>query len=175
MNSVAHPAAAHPDKTVMPIGELYAHHHGWLQGWLRRKIGCSDHAADLTQDTFVQLLSGSHPNEFGEPRAYITVIAKRVLFNFWRRRDLENAYLDALAAMPEEVAPSMEDRALVLEALAQIDRALAAIPVKAKQVFLLNQLQELTYAEISAELKMPVITVRRYMKLAICACCEAAL
>lgn len=174
MNSIAHPEPSPVPLATAPIGELYLHHHNWLQGWLRRKIGCSEHAADLTQDTFVQLLAGSHPAELGEPRAYLTVIAKRVLFNFWRRRDLENAYLEALAAMPEELAPSMEDRALVLEALAQIDHALAAIPVKARQVFLLNQLQELTYAEISAQLNMPVITVRRYMKLAISACCTAA-
>nr|WP_076593883.1 sigma-70 family RNA polymerase sigma factor [Herminiimonas arsenitoxidans] len=160
--------------TSRSVGELYIDHQGWLQTWLRRKLGCSDHAADLTQDTFVQLMSGMHPANLSEPRAYITVIAKRVLFNFWRRRDLENAYLEALAALPEDVAPSMEDRALVLEALEQIDRALAAIPVKAKQVFLLNQLQELTYSEIAAQLLMPVITVRRYMKLAICACCTAA-
>jgi RNA polymerase sigma-70 factor (ECF subfamily) len=157
-----------------PIGELYAEHHGWLQGWLRRKLGCSDNAADLTQDTFVQLMTGSHPVSLGEPRAYLTVIAKRVLFNFWRRRDLENAYLEALATLPEEAAPSMEDRALVLEALEQIDRALVAIPARARDVFLLSQLQELSYQEISAQLEMPVITVRRYMKLAIIACCEAA-
>lgn len=178
MTTVFHPNEIMPDPTQTlasrPIGELYADHHGWLQGWLRRKLGCSDHAADLTQDTFVQLMTGVHPVSLSEPRAYLTVIAKRVLFNFWRRRDLENAYLEALAALPEDFAPSMEDRALVLEALEQIDQALAAIPAKAKQVFLLNQLQELTYYEISEQLAMPVITVRRYMKLAIAACCVAA-
>lgn len=178
MTTVFHPNEIVPDaaQTVAPrpIGELYADHHGWLQAWLRRKLGCIDHAADLTQDTFVQLMTGIHPVRLGEPRAYLTVIAKRVLFNFWRRRDLENAYIEALANLPEDVAPSMEDRALVLEALEQIDRALAAIPAKARQVFLLSQLQELTYKEISEQLAMPVITVRRYMKLAIVACCEAA-
>lgn len=166
----------HPDKALAdapPIVDLYAAHHGWLLGWLRRKIGCGEHAADLTQDTFVQVMTGGYSPEIREPRAYLTVIAKRLLFNFWRRRDLENAYLEALAALPEETAPSMEARALVLEALEQLDRALATIPPKARQVFLLSQLHELTYAEISMHLTMPVITVRRYMKLAIRACCLA--
>lgn len=178
MTTVFHPneIISDPVQTVAsrPVDELYADHHGWLQGWLLRKLGCSDHAADLTQDTFVQLMTGTHPASLAEPRAYLTVIAKRVLFNFWRRRDLENAYLEALAALPEDIAPSMEDRALVLEALEQIDKALASIPARVKQVFLLNQIQELTYQEISKQLAMPVITVRRYMKLAIVACCEAA-
>jgi hypothetical protein len=32
-------------------------------------------------------------------------VAKRVLFNHYRRQDLERAYLQALAGMPEQVAP----------------------------------------------------------------------
>lgn len=113
-----------------------------------------------------------HVQDMQEPRAYLTVIAKRLMFNFWRRRDLEQAYLDALDVMPEECAPSQEDRLIVLEALAQVDLMLAALPEKVKQVFLLNQLQEMTYAEIAAQLDMPIITVRRHMKRALQACLQ---
>ncbi|GGI16675.1 ECF sigma factor FemI [Oxalicibacterium faecigallinarum] len=143
-----------------------------MLGWLRRKLGCGDHAADLTQDTFVQVMSAAHAQEMHEPRAYLTVIAKRLMFNFWRRRDLEQAYLDALAVMPDEHAPSQEDRVIVLEALTQVDLMLASLPEKVKQVFLLNQLHEMTYAEIAVQLGMPVITVRRYMKRALQACLQ---
>jgi len=155
----------------LPLADLYVEHQPWLFGWLRRKLGCGEQAADLAQDTFVQLMSAEQAVQMHEPRAYLTVIAKRLLFNHWRRRDLEQAYLDALAALPEEYAPSAEQRMLVMEALEQLDRALDALPFRVKQVFLLNQLQELTYSEISAQLSMPVITVRRYMKQAIRACC----
>jgi RNA polymerase sigma-70 factor (ECF subfamily) len=153
------------------LGTLYNDHHGWLQGWLSRRLGCSQSAADLAQDTFVQLLTAARIPELDEPRAYLTTIAKRVLFNFWRRRDLEQAYLEALAALPAGSEPSLEDRALVFEALELIDHALGRLPPRVRQVFLLNQLHELTYREIAVRLRMPVITVRRYMKQAICACC----
>lgn len=155
---------------------LYSDHHGWLQGWLRGKLGCAHQAADLAQDTFVQVLSARHtaetPVEIREPRAYLTTIAKRVLFNFWRRRDLEQAYLEALTALPEANMPSAEEQALVLEALDLMDRMLGRLTPRVRQVFLLNQLHELNYREISAKLGMPVITVRRYMKQAILACCQ---
>ena len=39
------------------LGQLYLDHHGWLQGWLSRRMGCTQNAADLAQDTFVRLLS----------------------------------------------------------------------------------------------------------------------
>ena len=45
------------------ISTLYAGHHGWLQGWLRSRLGNAFDAADLAQDTFVRILvSGRMPD-----------------------------------------------------------------------------------------------------------------
>ncbi|MFR0690385.1 sigma factor [Enterobacterales bacterium AE_CKDN230030158-1A_HGKHYDSX7] len=54
------------------VSELYQHHHGWLQGWLRRRLGCQEQAADLAQDTFTRLLGSRRVLEAREPRAYLT-------------------------------------------------------------------------------------------------------
>lgn len=153
---------------------LYLDHRHWLESWLRRQLGCAQQAADLSQDTFEQVLRGAARGPLPalrEPRAYLTVIAKRVLFNFWRRRDLERAYMEALATVAEEFAPSAEERVAVLQALAQLDAALDGLPPRTRRVFLLNQLEDQTYAQIAAELGMPVISVRRAMAKAIAACC----
>jgi len=34
---------------------LYTDHQGWLQAWLRKKLGNAHQAADLAHDTFVCL------------------------------------------------------------------------------------------------------------------------
>ena len=34
-----------------PYERLYLEHHGWLLGWLRRRLECSETAADLAHDT----------------------------------------------------------------------------------------------------------------------------
>ena len=44
-----------------------------------------------------------------EPRAFLTTVAKRVLFNYYRRQDLERAYLDALAQMPGVTGNTFND------------------------------------------------------------------
>jgi RNA polymerase sigma-19 factor, ECF subfamily len=59
----------------------------------------------------------------------LTVVAKRVLFNHYRRQDLERAYLQALAGMPEQVAPSEEARAIILQTLMELDQLLDGLPV----------------------------------------------
>lgn len=163
--------AAPPDR----IAELYSDHHGWLYGWLRRQLGCSFQAADIAQDAFVQVLGRPAAlAQVREPRAYLTTIARRLVFDSWRRRDLEQAYLAELAALPEAFHPSPEERALVLETLLVIDRLLDGLSLRARRAFLLSQLDGLTYKEIAAELGVSASRVRQYMTQAM-ACCYRAL
>ncbi|NUU03110.1 sigma-70 family RNA polymerase sigma factor [Herbaspirillum robiniae] len=156
------------------LTQFYEAHHDWLQGWLRQRLGCGHDAADLSQDTFIQVVAARNVEQIAEPRAFLVTLAKRVMFNFWRRRDIERAYLEELALLPAECMPSEEDRALVLEALQQIDAILGGLKPRVREVFLLSQLHELGYKEIGERLGMPVITVRRYMTQALRACWLAA-
>ncbi|MGV8287113.1 hypothetical protein ACV34F_30050, partial [Pseudomonas aeruginosa] len=50
--------------------------------------------------------------------------ARRVLCNHYRRQDVERAYLEALASLPEREVPSEETPAIVLETLVELDRLL---------------------------------------------------
>ena len=149
---------------------LYQDHHGWLLGWLRRKLGDSAQAQDLMHDTFVQLLAARHLPALDNPRAYLSTVAQRTLFSFWRRRDLEQAYLQALAAQPQAWQPSEEERYAVVQALERVDRILCTLPRATRQVLLMSQLQELTYPQIAERLGMAEITVRRHMARAISVC-----
>lgn len=142
---------------------LYNDHHGWLHGWLHRKTGCSHRAADLAHDTFVRLLEREPPRMLASPRAFLTTVAQRVLYNHWRREQTERAYLDALAQQPEAFAPSPEVGAIVLETLLEIDRCLDGLPALVKRAFLLAQLDGLTHVEIAAALDISLATVKRHL------------
>lgn len=159
--------ALQPSNTVEV---LYHDHHHWLTGWLRRKLGCPESAADLAQDTFIRVLTARETPTLIEPRAFLTTVAKRVLFNYYRRQDLERAYLDALAQLPEHVAPSEEDRAIILQTLVELDQLLNGLPVQVKRAFLLAQLDGLTYAQIGAELGISIATVKRHLNKAAMRC-----
>ncbi len=157
--------------TTDSVSELYSAHHGWLQGWLRKKLGCAHNAADLAQDTFIRILTAFDKQrhaelDLREPRAYLTTVATRVLSNHYRRQSLEQAYVEALSQMPEAVAPPPEQRLIILETLNEIDALLNALPQKVRAVFLAAQLDGLTYNEISQQLNIPPRSVRRYMALA---------
>jgi RNA polymerase sigma factor (sigma-70 family) len=154
------------------VHTLYSDHHGWLLGWLNRKLGCPDQAADLAQDTFVRVMLKPEVGALREPRAFLTTVANGILVNWFRRQTLERAYLDALALMPEPMAPSPERRQALLETLHEIDAALDSLPAKAKRAFLLSQIEGRKYGEIAQLLDVSEVTVKRYMKQAFRLCLE---
>ncbi|WP_028605885.1 sigma-70 family RNA polymerase sigma factor [Ottowia thiooxydans] len=149
---------------------LYAHHHGWLQGWLRRKLGNSFDAADIAQDTFVRMLARPHLPALNEPRTYLSTIARGLVIDHWRRRELEQAWLETLAGLPEPEVPSAEVRMIFLEALIEIDRMLDALKPPVRTAFLLAQLDGLTCPEIAQRLEVSLATVERYIAKALRSC-----
>lgn len=145
------------------VQSLYSDHHGWLHAWLRKKLGCAHRAADLSHDTFMRLLAREEPVAILEPRAYLTTIAQRVLANHWRREQIERAYLEALAHASDALAPSPEERAILMETLVEIDRLLDGLPAQVKRAFLHAQLDGMGHAEIAAKLGISISTVKRHL------------
>ncbi|GGB97435.1 RNA polymerase sigma factor [Oxalicibacterium flavum] len=145
------------------VTQLYRQHHGWLVGLLRRKLGNLDHADDLAQDTFARILTARDTPSLNEPRAYLTTVSSRLIAQYFRRLSLERSYLDALASMPEDSAPSPETRMLVLEALTAVSRVLDGLSPRVRDIFLLSQLDGLPYAEIAARHGMTVNAVQKSM------------
>lgn len=158
------------------LHNLYRDHGGWLEGWLRRRIGNAWDAADLSQDAFLRLLGSSLPiADLREPRAYLTTVGKHLLSNFYRRRSLEQAYLNALASLPEASVPSPEQHWLLLETLQALDDMLDGLPIAVRRAFLWSQLDGLAYQQIAERLRVSERTVKRYMAQAYEHCLLVAL
>ena len=148
------PSPAAEPEGPSSMSQLYGEHHPWLLRWLRGKLSCTDHAADLAQDTFVRLLAtpGERAASLRAPRAYLTTVARRLLIDHYRRQSLEQAWLATLAQLPAPTAPSVEERLLLLETLHQIDAMLDGLGAKVRTAFLLSQLEGMAYADIAARL-----------------------
>lgn len=150
---------------------LYSTHHSWLLGMLSRRMRNRSDAQDLTSETFLQVVdSDLDPGLLHEPKAFLTTVAKRVLFHFQRRQRLERDYLERMALLPMALAPSAEERVLLVEAIVQIDRVLHGLPLPVRSAFLYSQLDGLSQDEIAARLGVSVRTVARYLTQALRHC-----
>ncbi|SEO01589.1 RNA polymerase sigma-70 factor, ECF subfamily [Duganella sp. CF517] len=151
------------------VKSIYDAHHGWLECWLRKRLGNASDAADIAQDTFVRVLA--REMAIREPRAMLTTIAQGMVANFYRRRDIELAYEQALAAWPEQHAMSPETRAIMLETLVEIDALLSNLAPLVREAFLLSQLDGMAQADIAARLGISLATVKRHIAKAMLHCC----
>ena len=163
--------SANPSALHSAVNDLYCDHHGWLKGWLRKRLGNSCDAADLAQDTFVRVIKARNALEIREPRPYLSRVAKGLLVDLFRRRSLEQAWLEALANVPQIEQPSLEEQAILLQALLQIDRMLQGLGAKVRQTFILSQFDGLTYPQIAERLNISVRSVNNYMAKAMEHCC----
>jgi len=150
---------------------LYSDHLDWLQAWLSKKVGCTHHAADLAQDTFVRLLLKKvEACDFTTPRIYLAHIAKGLVIDHWRRQALEREYLNALVLNADEASYSLELQAVMIETLFEIDTMLNTLAPKVRHAFLLAQIDGLTYKEISVIIGVSERMIKKYMANAMMHC-----
>lgn len=160
------------------VQSLYHAHHRWLYELLRRRLNNACDAADLAHDIFVRVLKRP-PALSGDvhQRSYLATIARGLCVDHWRRRQLEQAWLQALAARPESLQPSPEHQAIIVETLYEVDAMLARLPSKVREAFLLAQLHDLPYKVIGERLGVGERMVKKYLAQALmhCAMLEAEL
>lgn len=149
---------------------LYQEHHSWLWHWIKSRLDCDEQALDLTQETFIKLLVQGRAGDLYAPKAYLSSIARGLLVDLFRRRSVEKAYLDALQLQPEQHAISTELQHSILETLMEIDQMLDSMSERGRQIFLMAQLDGLSYVEISRRLGISVNTVRKHFIRAMTQC-----
>lgn len=153
------------------LSHVYETHQTTLFSWFKHKLQHHHQSEDLSQEVFYRALKSDYQFEsIKEPKAWLFGIAKHVMIDYWRHQHIERLYLDALAQLPEEFYPSVEHEICIRETLYEVHKMLENIPARAAQVFLLSQLDGLTYHAISEQLNISQATVKRDMKIAFLSC-----
>ncbi|WP_170845041.1 sigma-70 family RNA polymerase sigma factor [Chitinasiproducens palmae] len=155
------------------LDHLYRAHHGWLINFLRKRLGNTCDAADLAHDTYLRLLATGRTPDTDSARPYLAHVAKCLAVDLHRRREIESAYLDTLAALAPRQIPCEETRAAIIETVVAIDRALQQLPAGTRAALLLSRLDGLSYRDIAARLAVSVSSVEKYVATALRACYDA--
>ncbi|MPT49324.1 MAG: sigma-70 family RNA polymerase sigma factor [Sphingobium sp.] len=154
---------------------LYESHAHWLNDWLRRHTKCPQRAADLTHDTFCRLLARPQAVAPDSPRSYLATIARRLLIDDIRSREVKRALNAAWAVAQsdtETITPErITEASQLLNAILQI---LDALPAQARKTFLLRRIEGLEHKQIAQQLDISLATVKRHIALAYARCYAAA-
>lgn len=146
------------------------HEHEWeLLRFLGRRLGSPTLAADIAHDIYEKLLrAGEHP-AVSDARAYLFGMAANLATDHLRvekRRSEILAEADGLVWRDaDDLSP--ERHALARAELTYLEREIAGLPVRCRQVFHLSRFEGKTQPEIADALGLGLTTVYKDLKTAI--------
>ena len=152
------------------VDDMYKKHSRWLSIYIQRRLGCPEATADLVQDTYLRILAKSSLPAEKDSRRYLTHIAKGLVIDLYRRRNIETAYLELIAHDPIAMSASPESQLMMVEALREIDELLQRLPDKVRQALLMRQLENMSYKQIASKLNVSVSSVEKYIAKALQSC-----
>jgi len=144
--------------------ELYRRHAAAVYRFVWLACGSEAEAADVLQETFVAVLerdSGFDPGR-GGCTAYLCGIARHLLYRRYDRRTETVAEIDALTEESEALAalPAPHEHLERARALERLYAAIRSLAPHYRDVLILVELQELSYAETAAIVGVELGTVR---------------
>jgi RNA polymerase sigma-70 factor (ECF subfamily) len=158
------PATAGSDEQLMvafsrgsreAFSELFSRYKQPLFGFFRRRVADPAQAEELTQETFLAVIRVSPRYE---PRAlfrtYLYAIGFRILRAHRRKEAFRATFLGAAAGIREPAVKNPVDAEVWLrQAVGKLERL-------EREILLLREFEQLSYAEIAELLDLPVNTVR---------------
>lgn len=135
--------------------ELFHRYRQPIYAFFHRRLADPNHAEELVQETFLALLRSATRYE---PRAlfrtYLYAIAFKILRAHRRKAIFRAAFFGGPETIPD---PTRQD---ATEAALFVRRAVAKLDATDREILLLREFEQLSYAEIADLLRLPMNTVR---------------
>lgn len=151
------------------LEKLYVSERGRLQQIASRRTGPVA-APDVVHDVFAALLAKAREHVTLTP-SYLARATRFVAISHFRAETRRRAFFERIAE--EQYAPQVvwpDQIVATRDELRRLEQALARLPQRTRQVFMLNRFHNCTYDEIAHGLGVSYSTVEREIAKAIMAC-----
>jgi RNA polymerase sigma-70 factor (ECF subfamily) len=144
----------------------------YIRRFLRRFLFRQQDIEDVAQEAYLRAYVAEQHTDIDHPKAFLFRIAKNVaLTKLNRKSRLITDYLEesgASAVTESEAAADMEVEAQ--QSLGLYCEAVAALPAKCRQVFLLRKVHGLTHKQIAQRLSLSVSSVEKHLRTGVITC-----
>ncbi|WP_169729242.1 RNA polymerase sigma factor [Solimonas soli] len=149
-------------------------YHGSLLQFLRRRLRCPEDAHDVAQETYIRMMRYEGTRDIRSPSSMLFRIASNVANDLERAEQarhvtgqctLDDVDLASDNPSPERELAGQQNLALLYEAIAEL-------PPKCQQVFLLSRVRHMTYPEIARHCGISVKMVEKHISRALAFCAK---
>lgn len=160
---------AHHDHAALK--ELYERCSGKLFGLAVRVVSQREGAEDVLQEAFLTIwrVAGDYRASLSPPMAWMGLIVRSRGLDFLRRRTAERSHLtqeldEAIADTLAGDSPNPMDTAHASEQAWALHQCLGQLENRQREVFSLAYIRDLSHSELSAQLKLPLGTVKTWIR-----------
>ncbi|MDD3448842.1 MAG: sigma-70 family RNA polymerase sigma factor [Gammaproteobacteria bacterium] len=155
------------------IANLYQEYGDSLRRFVAKKLSPGD-VDDVMHDTFIRVLCLTDGYELRRPRPFLFQIATNLILDHFRARRAhvyENCEgSDAAQQAVDNVTP--EQTVYARQRLEVLQHAIAELPPRCREVFLLHKFENESHAAIAAKLGISVNMVEKHVIRALAHCRE---
>ena len=136
---------------------LYDYYCQKVYNFTKLYVTSSDTVAEIVQDVFVKFWEALH---------LLVVITRNIIFNKARSRMREDMFKMTILRSIENEEPYNQEDQMVAEDLKEyIDRLIAVLPKRQREIFLMSREENMTYREIAARCGIGEKAVERHIHL----------
>lgn len=151
--------------------------NGFISGYaellrhVTKRLGRGADAGDVVQDTFLRIQRIPAGAEIQNARSYLHRMADNLALDYLRERQSRQRYFSTDEFVdPADDSPSPEHVVDYRQRLARLEQAIAELPRRQKEVFLMHKFDGLSHREIAERLGITRSAVEKLVMKALAHC-----
>ncbi len=147
---------------------FFKSHATLLRNHIYYKFGDLDHAEDIVQESFIKLWNNCAKVSLDKAKSYLFTIATNLSISNTRHQKVKFKYQDYIRQRNSDINnESPEFITLEKEYMELLKKAIAELPERQREVFLLSRIDKKTYREIAELSNVSVKAIEKLMHKAL--------
>lgn len=145
---------------------------GFLKKFLSRFLRMQQDIEDVAQEAYLRAYIAEQRESIEQPKAFLFRVAKNLALTRLARKSRQiTDYIEEVGdSAGQETAAASDEELEAQQSFGLYCEAVAALPVKCRQVFLLRKVHGLDHKEIAERMALSVSSVEKYLREGILAC-----
>jgi RNA polymerase sigma-70 factor (ECF subfamily) len=162
----------HNRRTMSAVSTAFLENYDFLKRFLARFFSNRQDIEDVAQEAFLRAYIAEQQKDIEQPKAYLFRIAKNLaLTKLTKKSKKITDYLEECSAsVVIECGAAADCEVEAQQTLGLYCEAVAALPEKCRQVFLLRKVHGLAHKEIAEHMSLSVSSVEKYLLRGVLEC-----